>query len=340
MHLNRFTPFIHVRNRIIMKKNKHSRLNPQGVGTDAGMPAVIMNRAEKPKIRLENITYYYGKGTPFEVRALDSVSLDIHAGKLTGIIGHTGSGKSTLVQLLNGLAKAEEGRVYLDGEDIWEKPREIGRVRYRVGLVMQYPEYQLFEETVYADIAYGPRNMGLTEAEIRERVYEAAAFAGVDPTLMDKSPFDLSGGQKRRVAIAGIMAMRPEVLVLDEPAAGLDPRGRHTIFQGIRDYNCNTGCTVIIVSHSMEDMAQYCDDVVVMSHAKVLMAGDRDHIFARADELEAVGLDIPQITKLCLLLRQGGMPMPAGLYTVEAAEKSLMELFGRASERREGRGCT
>ena len=323
-----------------MKKKKQARPNPQAVGTDMGTATSvpIMNETENPKLRLENITYIYGKNSPFEVRALDGVSLDIHAGKLTGIIGHTGSGKSTLIQLLNGLTRAESGRVLLDGEDIWAKPKEIGKIRYRVGLVMQYPEYQLFEETVAADIAFGPKNMKLSEEEIRERVKESAAFAGVDETLMDKSPFDLSGGQKRRVAIAGIMAMRPEVLVLDEPAAGLDPQGRHTIFQGIRDYNRRTGCTVIIVSHSMEDMAQYCDDVVVMAHARVLMAGDRDHIFARADELEKVGLDIPQITKLMLLLREGGMPVPAGLYTPDAAEASLMELFDAAKRNREGRG--
>jgi len=322
-----------------MKKNKALRQNPQAVGTDSGAAAAapIMNQTENPKLRLENITYVYGKGSPFEVRALDGVSLDIHAGKLTGIIGHTGSGKSTLIQLLNGLTRAEQGRVLLDGEDIWAHPKEIGKIRYRVGLVMQYPEYQLFEETVAADIAYGPRNMKLSEEEIRARVEESAAFAGVDPALMDKSPFDLSGGQKRRVAIAGIMAMRPEVLVLDEPAAGLDPQGRHVIFQGIREYNRRTGCTVIIVSHSMEDMAQYCDDVVVMAHAKVLMAGDRDHIFARADELEAVGLDIPQITKLMLLLRAGGMPVPTGLYTPDAAEESLMDIFRAAGENGEGR---
>ena len=323
-----------------MKKKNQNRPNPEAVGTDTGTaPAVsIMNQAERPKLRLENITYVYGKNSPFEVRALDGVSLDIHAGKLTGIIGHTGSGKSTLIQLLNGLTRAESGRVLLDGEDIWARPKEIGKIRYRVGLVMQYPEYQLFEETVAADIAFGPRNMKLSEDEIQERVTESAAFAGVDVSLMDKSPFDLSGGQKRRVAIAGIMAMRPEVLVLDEPAAGLDPQGRHTIFQGIREYNRRTGCTVIIVSHSMEDMAQYCDDVVVMAHAKVLMAGDRDHIFARAGELEAVGLDIPQITKLMLLLREGGMPVPAGLYTPDAAEASLMEIFDAAKRNREGRG--
>ena len=318
-----------------MKKKKNI-LPSDAMGENTGAPsaAPIMNETVSPKIRLENITYRYGKGTPFEIRALDNVSVDIHGGKITGLIGHTGSGKSTLVQLLNGLTRPECGRVLLDGQDIWEKPRDIGNVRFRVGLVMQYPEYQLFEETVYADIAFGPRNMKLSEEEIKERVYESAAFAGVDESLMDKSPFDLSGGQKRRVAIAGIMAMRPEVLVLDEPAAGLDPRGRHTIFQGLRDYNSRTGCTVIIVSHSMEDMAQYCDDVIVMARSRVLMAGDRDHIFSRAEELEAVGLDIPQITKLALLLRQGGMPVPAGLYTGEAAEAALLELFGSPNSER------
>ena len=324
-----------------MKKKKIHPSSPK-VETDAHtvesptQAVSIMNQTERPKIRLENITYYYGKGTPFEVKALDNVSLDIHAGKLTGIIGHTGSGKSTLVQLLNGLSRAGEGRVLLDGEDIWAKPKEIGKIRYRVGLVMQYPEYQLFEETVFDDIAYGPRNMGLSEEEVRERVMESASFAGVHTDRMEKSPFDLSGGQKRRVAIAGIMAMRPEVLVLDEPAAGLDPQGRHTIFQGIREYNRNTGCTVLIVSHSMEDMAQYCDDVVVMAHSEVLMAGDRDYVFSRADELEAVGLDIPQVTKLCQLLRKGGMPMPAGLYTVSAAEDALTKIFSDTKENKKG----
>ena len=314
---------------------KKTRRTPEPQVTGEHIPHTIVNQTDDPKIRLEQITYYYGKGTPFEVRALDAVSLDIHRGKLTGIIGHTGSGKSTLVQLLNGLSRADEGRVMLDGEDIWAHPHDIGKVRFRVGLVMQYPEYQLFEETVYADIAFGPKNMKLSEEEIRIRVEESVAFAGLNSDVLDKSPFDLSGGQKRRVAIAGIMAMRPEVLVLDEPAAGLDPQGRHTIFEGIREYNRRTGCTVIIVSHSMEDMAQYCDDVVVMANGRVLMAGDRDHIFARADELEAVGLDIPQITRLTLLLRQGGMPIPAGLYTPASAEAALMEAF--AAKRREGR---
>ena len=288
-------------------------------------------------LRLEHITYRYSAGTPFEVKALDDVTLDIHRGRITGLIGHTGSGKSTLVQLLNGLTRPEAGRVLLDGQDIWQDPKQISKVRFRVGLVMQYPEYQLFEETVRADIAFGPRNMQLSGEEIAERVDEAAAFAGVDPSLMDKSPFDLSGGQKRRVAIAGIMAMRPEVLVLDEPAAGLDPQGRRDIFGGIRAYNRETGSTVVIVSHSMEDMAQYCDDVAVMAHARLLMTGTRDEVFARADELEAVGLDIPVITKLSSLLRQGGMPLDPGLYTLEAAEAALAQVFGLPADREGGR---
>lgn len=288
-------------------------------------------------LRLEHITYRYSAGTPFEVKALDDVTLDIRRGRITGLIGHTGSGKSTLVQLLNGLTRPEAGRVLLDGQDIWQDPKQISKVRFRVGLVMQYPEYQLFEETVRADIAFGPRNMQLSGEEIAERVDEAAAFAGVDPSLMDKSPFDLSGGQKRRVAIAGIMAMRPEVLVLDEPAAGLDPQGRRDIFGGIRAYNRETGSTVVIVSHSMEDMAQYCDDVAVMAHARLLMTGTRDEVFARADELEAVGLDIPVITKLSSLLRQGGMPLDPGLYTLEAAEAALAQVFGLPADREGGR---
>ena len=288
-------------------------------------------------LRLEHITYRYSAGTPFEVKALDDVTLDIHRGRITGLIGHTGSGKSTLVQLLNGLTRPEAGRVLLDGQDIWQDPKQIGKVRFRVGLVKQYPEYRLFEETVRADIAFGPRNMQLSGEEIAERVDEAAAFAGVDPSLMDKSPFDLSGGQKRRVAIAGIVAMRPEVLVLDEPAAGLDPQGRRDIFGGIRAYNRETGSTVVIVSHSMEDMAQYCDDVAVMAHARLLMTGTRDEVFARADELEAVGLDIPVITKLSALLRQGGMPLDPGLYTLEAAEAALAQVFGLPADREGGR---
>ena len=206
-----------------------------------------------PILEVKNLTHTYSAGTPFEHKAIDNMNFSVERGEFIGIIGHTGSGKSTLMQHMNGLLKPTSGKILLDGVDIWSDKKLTRQARFRVGLVFQYPEYQLFEETVFADIAYGPRNMKLSEEEVKERVYKAAAFAGVSPDLMEKSPFDLSGGQKRRVAIAGIMAMEPEVLVLDEPAAGLDPQGRHTIFQGIREYNRNTGCTVLIVSHSMED---------------------------------------------------------------------------------------
>ncbi len=300
-----------------MKQRK--KLSPADV-TEAPPPPEV-------KLRLEHITYTYSPGTPFEVRALDDVSLDIRRGSVTGLMGHTGSGKSTLVQLLNGLSRPTVGRVLLDGEDIWAEPRRIGEVRYRVGLCMQYPEYQLFEESVEADIAYGPTNMKLPPEEIAARVREAADLVGLSPEVLSRSPFDLSGGQKRRVAIAGIMAMHPEVLVLDEPAAGLDPQGRRTIFEGIRDYNRRTGCTVLIVSHSMEDMARYCDDIVVMAHARVLMSGSRDEVFAHPAELEAVGLDIPRVARLCLLLRAAGMPLPEGIYTPEAAEAAIAALL-------------
>ncbi|MBO5327087.1 MAG: energy-coupling factor transporter ATPase [Clostridia bacterium] len=279
------------------------------------------------ELTLEHISYIYGARTPFEIKALDDVSLTVREGSVTGIIGHTGSGKSTLVQLFNGLERPTSGRVLLDGKDIWEKPKEINKIRFRVGLVMQYPEYQLFEETIRADIAFGPKNIGLSEGEIDERVREAAEFVGLEPSLLDKSPFDLSGGQKRRAAIAGVMAMRPEILVLDEPAAGLDPRGRDIILQGIREYGKRTGSTVIIVSHSMEDMATYCDDIIVMAHGKVCLCGSRDEVFARARELGEVGLDVPQITCLALLLRERGVQMPGGIYTVDAALDALCPLF-------------
>ncbi len=278
-------------------------------------------------VTLDHISYTYGKGTPFEVKALDDVSLTIRESAVTGIIGHTGSGKSTMVQLFNGLEKPESGKVLLDGEDIWAKPKEIRRVRFRVGLVMQYPEYQLFEETVRKDIAFGPRNMGLSEKEIAERVKEAAELVELDESFLSASPFDLSGGQKRRAAIAGVMAMRPEVLVLDEPAAGLDPRGRDTILHAVRRYGQKSGATVIIVSHSMEDMAIYCDDIVVMSQAKVFLSGSRDEVFSHASELASVGLDVPQITRLALLLQEKGVALPNGIYTVPAALSALLPLF-------------
>ena len=230
--------------------------------------------------------------------------------------------------MLNGLSKPDSGKILLDGHDIWEDPKKIAAVRFRVGLVMQYPEYQLFDETVASDIAYGPRNMGLSTEEITARVKEAAAFAGLADELLEKSPFELSGGQKRRAAIAGVMAMRPEILVLDEPAAGLDPMGREEIFAGLARYRAESGATVVVVSHSMEDMARYCDRLVVMNDGKILLRGTQSEVFGRADELQSIGLGVPDITKLCALLRAGGMPLPDDIYTVEAATAAIAPLLG------------
>ena len=277
------------------------------------------------EIKLEGLTYYHGKDTPYQIKALDNIHLTVPHGMITGLIGHTGSGKSTLVQMFNGLLRPDEGRVLLDGVDIWEKPKSIRQVRFRVGLVMQYPEYQLFEETIAKDIAYGPKNMGLSEEEIAERVREAAGFVGLDESLLEQSPFDLSGGQKRRAAIAGIIAMRPDVLVLDEPAAGLDPQGREAIFNNLREYQEKNGNTVVIVSHSMEDMARYCDHLIVMNEGKIYMQGDRDYVFSRSERLGEIGLDIPQVTKLMLLLRERGMDVDHGVYTVEQALQSMLK---------------
>lgn len=271
------------------------------------------------KIELQSVSYVYGERTPFEITALKNVNLNIEAGSVTGIIGHTGSGKSTLVRLLNGLERPASGKVLLDGVDIWEKPKEIGKVRYRVGLVMQYPEYQLFEETVAADIAYGPKNMGLDEEAVEERVKKYAALVGLSEEDLQKSPFELSGGQKRRAAIAGIMAMKPDVLVLDEPAAGLDPVGRNLIFDAIEEYRAVEGATIIIVSHSMEDMAVRCHRVVVMSDGQVVADGTRDEVFSDADKLVSVGLDVPEITKLAALLASRGFDFGKTVYTVEDA---------------------
>lgn len=282
---------------------------------------------KQTKLRLDGVSYTYGKGTPYEMCALDNVSIDISSDTVTGIIGHTGSGKSTFVQLLNGLIRPMSGKVLLDGRDIWEKPKEITAVRYKVGLVMQYPEYQLFEETVGEDIAFGPQNIGLSTEEIAERVKEAAGFAGVDEEIMPKSPFELSGGQKRRVAIAGIMAMRPEVLVLDEPAAGLDPIGRKQILGGLVDYQRRNHCSVIIVSHSMEDMAMYCDDIIVMASSKVIMHGTADEIFSHEDDIIAAGLDVPEVTRLMRQIRDDGYAVPYGIYTVEKAIATLNALL-------------
>ncbi len=281
-------------------------------------------------LRIENLSFVYGKGTPFEKVALDNVTVSFEKGKITGLIGHTGSGKSTLVNLLNGLNKPTSGKVYLEGKDIWENPKEIAKIRYRVGLVMQYPEYQLFDETVRADIGFGPRNLGLSHEEIEERVVEAARFAGVSTDLLDKSPFELSGGQKRRVAIAGIIAMRPDVLVLDEPAAGLDPRGRREILGSLRDYADRMNASVILVSHSMEDMAHYCDNVVVMNSAKVYRTGTVKEIFSEADSLISVGLDVPMISRVAAELRRRGIALDGELYTVEGVKRAILQYVKEA----------
>ena len=283
-------------------------------------------------LKLENVSFVYGKGTPFEKVALDNVSVSFEKGKITGLIGHTGSGKSTLVNLLNGLYKPMGGTVSLDGKDIWENPKEISKIRARVGLVMQYPEYQLFDETVMADIGFGPRNFGLSDDEVKCRVFEAAKFVGLSPDLLNKSPFELSGGQKRRVAIAGIVAMRPDVLVLDEPAAGLDPRGRREILGSLREYVREIGASVILVSHSMEDMAHYCDNLVVMNSAKVYLQGTVSEVFSKADELTAVGLDVPMISRIASELQSRGIDLQGELYTVDGVKAAILDYLkgGRA----------
>ena len=280
-------------------------------------------------IELKGVSYVYSKGTPFQKTALDNVNVSFEKGKITGLIGHTGSGKSTLVNLLNGLNKPTEGQVLLDGVDIWEKPKEIGKIRYRVGLVMQYPEYQLFDETVRLDIGFAPRNQGLSEEEVAARVEEAARFTGIGEDLLEKSPFELSGGQKRRVAIAGILAMQPDVLVLDEPAAGLDPRGRREILGGLAEYVKERNTTIILVSHSMEDMAYYCDNVVVMNQAKVYRSGTVEEIFSDADTLSDIGLDVPSVAKIASALRKSGFSLEGELYTVDGVKSAIIEYIGR-----------
>ncbi len=279
------------------------------------------------ELKLEHVSYLYSEGTPFEKCALDDISLTIEDGSFIGIIGHTGSGKSTLVQHLNGLVRPSAGRVLLDGKDIWEEPKKIRAIRFRVGLVFQYPEYQLFEETVYKDIAFGPKNMGLSEGEIDVSVREAARFVGLSEDYFEKSPFDLSGGEKRRAAIAGVIAMRPDILVLDEPTAGLDPHGRDVILAQIREYKRQTGKTVILVSHSMEDIAQNVEKVLVMNKGKIAMFEPVEEVFSRAAELMKIGLDVPQVTRVFLALRKRGIPVDTNVYTVSGAEQRLKELL-------------
>ena len=282
----------------------------------------------EPILQIEHLTHTYSAGTPFQRSAVDDMNLSMMDGEFLGIIGHTGSGKSTLIQHLNGLLKPTSGRILLQGKDIWADPKKIRDVRFQVGLVFQYPEYQLFEETVYKDIAFGPKNMGLDEADIDRRVRDAAAFVGLTEAMLDKSPFELSGGQKRRVAIAGVIAMEPKVLVLDEPTAGLDPRGRDDILARIQDYHRAKNASVVLVSHSMEEIARNVDRIVVLSDSHVFMEGTPRQVFARADELEQVGLDIPQVTKVALALRRRGLPVDTAVYTVEALRDALLRKEG------------
>ena len=274
-------------------------------------------------IKVDHLSYVYNPGMPNAVTALDDVSFEVEEGDFVGIIGATGSGKSTLITHMNGLNKPTSGHIIIDGRDLWAEPEKIREFRFLTGLVFQYPEYQLFEETCYKDIAFGPRNMGLDEAEIDRRVHEAADFVGLDEALLQRSPFELSGGQKRRVAVAGVMAMKPRIL--DEPAAGLDPEGRDEILSEVKEYHKKTGTTVLLVSHSMEDIAKYADRVLVMSNKKIAMYDTVENVFARAPELLALGLSVPQVTKIFLKLREMGVDVPADVYTVPYAVKMILE---------------
>lgn len=282
-------------------------------------------------IETVGLNHYYSKGTVQQVAAIQDINIQIEKGSLVGIIGHTGSGKSTLISHFNGLLKPDSGKVLVDGVDIWQDKETLRNSRFKVGLCFQYPEYQLFEETVYKDIAFGPKNMKLSEDEIKSRVLRAAAFVGVKPEHLEKSPFDLSGGEKRRVAIAGVMSMEPEVLIFDEPAAGLDPRGRKSLIGIITEYRKQTGSTVIIVSHSMEDIACMADKVIVMNNARVAMQGSVDEVYSRGEELRSMGLNIPEITEIFARLRARGIDVPASVYTVEQGAAILGSLINGRS---------
>ncbi len=275
-------------------------------------------------IETRHLTHIYGQGMPDATTALEDVSFAVEEGDFVGIIGSTGSGKSTLITHFNGLLRPTAGQVLVDGRDIWAEPAKIREFRFLVGLVFQYPEYQLFEETVYKDIAYGPTNMGLPKEEIDRRVRRAAAFCGLNEEQMQRSPFELSGGQKRRVAVAGVLAMEPKILVLDEPAAGLDPEGRETILSQIKEYHEQTGITVLLVSHSMEDIARYANRVLVMDQRKIAMYDTVEKVFARAPELLELGLSVPQVTKIFLRLREMGLTIPTDVYTVPYAVKTVL----------------
>lgn len=276
-------------------------------------------------LKTEELTYIYSQGTPFEKTAVDHVNLEINEGEMIGIIGHTGSGKSTLIQHFNGLLKPTSGKIFLDGQDIWADKNKIRDVRFKVGLVFQYPEYQIFEETVYKDIAFGCKNMGLDDNEIKRRVTETAHDTGLPEELLDRSPFELSGGQKRRVAIAGVMAMNPRVLILDEPAAGLDPSGRDRIFDCIKSYHKKTKNTILIVSHSMEDIATFADRILVMNQAGIFCFDETEKVFSRAEEITQIGLDVPQITRVFLELKKRGIDFGKEVYTVDYARELILK---------------
>jgi len=280
-------------------------------------------------LRTENLCFTYGSGTPFEKHAVKNVNIDIKKGEVIGVIGHTGSGKSTLMQMLNGLIAPTSGKVLLDNNDIHENKKNLRQVRFRVGLVFQYPENQLFEETVRQDIAFGPRNMGLPQEAIEERVKKAAEFAGLKSELLDRSPFDLSGGEKRRAAIAGVIAMDPEILILDEPTAGLDPMGRDVLLSQIEAYHKARNNTVLLVSHSMEDIANIADRVLVMCDGDCVMLDETHKVFSRAEELEKMGLRVPQITKITTELRKRGVPLSEGILTVSQAFDEIREILRR-----------
>ena len=279
-------------------------------------------------VKVEDLTYIYNQGMPDETVALDHVSFEIEEGEFVGVIGSTGCGKSTLITHFNGINKPTSGKVYIAGEDMWADPKDIRRFRFMAGLVFQYPEYQLFEETVYKDIAFGPKNMGLPPEEIQRRVREAAAFVGVPEEHLEKSPFDLSGGQKRRVAIAGVIAMEPDVLILDEPTAGLDPQGRDSILENIRAYQKAKNATVMMVSHAMEEVARVTDRLLVMDHGGLRMDNSPREVFRHAWELQQIGLAIPQVTRVFLRLRELGVPVDSSVYTVEQAARELLRLKG------------
>ncbi|WP_300688325.1 energy-coupling factor transporter ATPase [uncultured Oscillibacter sp.] len=281
-----------------------------------------------PILEIKNLTHTYGIGTPFRRSAVEDVSFAVEQGEFLGIIGHTGSGKSTLIQHLNGLLKPTSGQILLDGKDIWAEPKKIRSVRFQVGLVFQYPEYQLFEETVYKDISFGTRNQGKTGEALDHAVREAARLVGLRDEQLEKSPFELSGGQKRRVALAGVLAMEPKVLVLDEPTAGLDPAGRENLMANIREYHRHKNATILLVSHSMDEIAQNVDRILVLKSAHILMSGTPAEIFTRAEELLSAGLDVPQITRVAMSLRDRGLPIDPAVYTVEDLERQLLALKG------------